>query len=212
VRIAIPRSMPDNWRLGEASGVIAADELGARPGAYASAGVTLGQAGAPRADANTSASFDGIAGEMTASTPALTTSGTLEGWFYWQAGVAVLRDNNSMSGTGWILAYDTGGMIACRAGGTTLVSSTPVATIRNGWHHFALTRDREDTRLYLDGRRLSILASSPGSASSAAPWHIMRNGSAAGQYGRGGADEVAIYDRPLTAADIRQRVTLGPGT
>jgi hypothetical protein len=37
----------------------------------------------------------------------------------------------------------------------------------------------------------------------------MRNGTTAGQYTRGRADEIAIYDRPLTAADIRQRVALG---
>jgi hypothetical protein len=151
-----------------------------------------------------------MSGEMTATTPALTTSGTLEGWFHWQAGVAVMRDNNAMSGTGWILAYDSGGMIACRAGGANLVSSTPVASVRDGWHHLALTRDRDDVRLYLDGRRLAIPAISPGSASSAAPWHVMRNGTSASQYTRGRADEVAVYDRPLTGADIRERVALGP--
>ena len=37
----------------------------------------------------------------------------------------------------------------------------------------------------------------------------MRNGNATSQYTRGRADEVAVYDRPLTAADIRQRVALG---
>ena len=37
----------------------------------------------------------------------------------------------------------------------------------------------------------------------------MHNGSTVGQYSRGRADEIAIYDRPLTAADIRQRAALG---
>ena len=37
----------------------------------------------------------------------------------------------------------------------------------------------------------------------------MHNGSTVAQYSRGLADEIAIYDRPLTAADIRQHVTLG---
>ena len=39
-------------------------------------------------------------------------------------------------GTGWILAFESGGRIACRAGGTNLVSSTTVASIRDGWHHY----------------------------------------------------------------------------
>jgi PKD repeat protein len=199
------------WRLGEAGGNIAADEVGAGPGTYTATGVTLGQASALRGDPDTAAAFDGTTGEMTAVTPALTTSGTLEGWFHWQAGVAVMRDNTAMSGTGWILAYDSGGMIACRAGGANLVSSTAVASIRDGWHHLALTRDRDNVRIYLDGRRLAIPATSPGTASTAAPWHVMRNGTSASQYTRGRADEVAVYDRPLTAADVRQRVALGPG-
>ena len=85
------------WRLGDAGTTVAADDLGARPGAYSATGVTLGQAGALRGDPDTAALFDGVAGEMTATTPPLTTSGTLEGWFEWQAGVAVLRDSTSMA-------------------------------------------------------------------------------------------------------------------
>jgi len=198
------------WRLGEASGRIAADERATKPGTYAATGVTLGQAGALAGDLNTSASFDGRAGEMTAATAQLPTSGTLEGWFHWQAGVALMRDHSAVAGTGWILAYDSGGRIACRAGGTPLVSSKPVADIRDGWHHFALTRSGDEVRLYLDGARLDIPATAPGSAVPVAPWHVMRNGSSASQYTRGRADEIAVYDAALTAADVRQRVALGP--
>lgn len=199
------------WRLGDAGTTVAADDLGARPGAYSTTGVTLGQAGALRGDPDRAAFFNG--GEMTAATPPLVTSGTLEGWFRWEAGIAVLRDSTSMSGTGWMLAYDAGGMLGCRAGGTALVSTTPVGEARNGrWHHLALTRDRDDVRLYLDGRRLTLSAGAPGPATAAPPWRVMRNGTAAGQFSRGRADEIAIYDRPLTAADIGQRVALGlPG-
>lgn len=201
------------WRLGEAAGLVAADERAAHAGAYAQTGVTLGQAGALRGDPDTAAAFDGATGEMSAPTPDLSTAGTLEGWFHWQAGVAVMRDHTSAGGTGWILAYDSGGAtprIACRAGGTALISSKPVAQVRDGWHHFALTRNGEDVRLYLDGVRLEIPATSPGTGVSAPPWHIMRNGSTT-QYTRGRADEVAVYDRALTAADIRQRAALAAG-
>ena len=198
------------WRLGDAGTTVAADDLGARPGAFSATGVTLGQAGALRGDPDTAALFDGVAGEMTATTPPLTTSGTLEGWFQWQNGVAVLRDSTSMGATGWILAYETGRRIACRAGGNALVTTTPASEVRDGrWHHFALTRDGDDVRLYLDGRRLTLPATAPGTATAAAPWHVMHNGTPRAQYTRGHADEIAIYDRPLTAADIRQRVALG---
>ena len=73
-----------------------------------------------------------------------------------------MRDHNASPGTGWILAYDSGGRIACRAGGTNLVSSTTVASIRDGWHHFAVTKDGDDVRLYLDGRRLDLPATRAG--------------------------------------------------
>jgi PKD repeat protein len=198
------------WRLGEPAGATAIDELGARPGAYAAQGVTLGRPGALPADPNTAAAFDGTAGEMTATTPLLTTSGTLEGWFEWQQGVALMRDHTSTGGTGWILAYGTGGRIACRAGGTPLVSDVTVASVRTGWHHFALTRDGRDVRLYLDGKRLALPDADPGPAWSAGPWHVMRNGNSPTEYTRGLADEVAVYDGALTAADIKQRAALGP--
>ena len=173
--------------------------------------MTLGQPGALHGDPDTAAAFDGSAGEMAAATPALTTSGTVEGWFHWQAGVALMRDDTSTTGAGWILAYGTGaGLIACRAGGTALVSTTPVAEVAAGWHHFALTRDGEDVRLYLDGKRLALPDVSPGPASSAVPWHVMRNGNSPTQYTRGRADDVAVYGGALTAADIRQRAALGP--
>jgi hypothetical protein len=38
----------------------------------------------------------------------------------------------------------------------------------------------------------------------------MRNGNATSHYTRGGADGIAIHDRPLTAADIHQRAAFGP--
>ena len=193
------------WRLGETSGMTATDVTGRAPGSLLG-GVGLGARGALSGDADTAARFDGVDDELQASGgPG---AATLEGWFFWEAGVALLRDDTS--GGGWILAYDSGGRIACRAGGTALVSTTPVSEVRDGrWHHFALTRDRDEVRLYLDGRRLTLPADPPGTATAAAPWRVMHNGSTVGQYSRGLADEIAIYDRPLTAADIRQRAALG---
>jgi hypothetical protein len=65
-------------------------------------------------------------------------------------------------------------------------------------------------RLYLDGKRLALPDADPGPAWSAGPWHVMRNGNSPTEYTRGLADEVAVYDGALTAADIKQRAALGP--
>lgn len=92
------------WRLGESTGAVATSETGANPGTYSAQGVTLSQSGALSADPDTAAAFDGAAGEMSAPTTQLSTDGTLEGWFDWRSGTALMRDNTISSG--WILAYD----------------------------------------------------------------------------------------------------------
>ncbi len=47
------------WRLDEASGTTAADQLGANPGTYTN-GVLLNQPGALASEVDASASFDGV--------------------------------------------------------------------------------------------------------------------------------------------------------
>ena len=95
------------WRLGETSGTAAADASGrAGPGSYLGA-PGLGARGALSADADGAARFDGVDDELQAGAPV---AATLEGWFFWEAGVALMRD--ATSSAGWILAYDSGGRIA----------------------------------------------------------------------------------------------------
>src|SRR4051794_22937605 len=110
------------WRLGESGGSTAVDETAASSGSY-TGGVTLGGAGALVGDPDRSAQFDGVSGEMTASTPAPAAGGTLEGWFDWRGGIAMFRDNTS--GGGWILGYDNGGALWYRAGGTGFHTRPP---------------------------------------------------------------------------------------
>jgi hypothetical protein len=194
------------WRLGERSGTAAADQKGSNTGAYAG-GVTLGQPGALTGNPDTAAGFDGVDDDMRAggSGLALSTSGTLEGWFYWQGGVALMRD--ATSGGGWILAYDAGGNVAYRVGGTTFVTSRTTASVRNGWHHFALTSSSGTAALYIDG---SLVRSGTGAGSTAAlmPWRVMHNG-VLSQYTSGRADEVAVYNAALSASTISSHYSAG---
>jgi hypothetical protein len=85
---------------------VAADAKGQAAGTYV-AGPGLGARGALSADADTSARFDGVDDEMQAGIAA---AGTIEGWFFWEGGVAVMRD--STSSEGWIVAFDGGGRVA----------------------------------------------------------------------------------------------------
>jgi hypothetical protein len=198
------------WRLGEAAGTAATSETGLHPGAYSAQGVMLSQIGALTGDPDTSTGFDGVAGEMSADTEPLSDSGTLEGWFDWRRGVALMRDHTTAGG--WILAYDANGELRTRIAGTTFTTDLPVASFQNGWHHFAVAKDRTDVRLYVDGKRLALRVTSTGSpAPSAGPWHIMRNGRFTAQYTEGRADEIAVYTTALTLADIRRHYEVGRG-
>ena len=102
------------WRLGEASGTVAAEASGHTvAGSYFGA-PGLGARGALSADADNAVRFDGGDDELQAGGALVAGAATLEGWFFWEAGVAVMRDATSSSG--WIMAYDSGGRVAYRAG------------------------------------------------------------------------------------------------
>jgi hypothetical protein len=198
------------WRLGEASWAPAADERGSLPGTYRS-GVTLGAAGAILDDPDTAAVFDGFSGEALLPGPVLTIDGTLEGWFEWRAGIAVLRDHTG--GGGWILAFVPAGgttVMSRAGGGATLNTGINVDRLRDGWHHLVLTKTGPNLAFYLDGAFVKG-AGGAGNAASMAPWHVMNNGAVVDQYAAGRADEVAIYSSALKPRDVLEHYEIGRG-
>ena len=198
------------WRLGELAGTTAADGRGAHPGTYAGS-VLLGEEGALPSDPDTSAGFDGTSGEMTAAGPALPDGrGTLEGWFDWRSGVALMRDHTSTAGVGWIVAFDSSGRLFYRVGGAKLNTGRTVGSLMGGWHHVAVTNDGTAVAFYLDGERIHGAQASI-TAPPTLPWHVMRNGNHPTQFTAGRADEVAVYDRALSAATIRSHFQAGSG-
>jgi len=194
------------WRLGERSGTVATDETGANPGAY-SGGFTLGDPGALSATTDGSAGFDGVSGEVAATARGVGASGTIEGWFDWRAGVAIMRDSTGVGG--WILAFDNGGRLSYRVAGTTYDTGRTVASVKGGWHYVAVTKNGGAVSFYLDGQPIHAGAGA-GAIAPVMPWHVMRNGTAP-QYAQGHADEVAVYTSALSAATIAQRWRAGRG-
>jgi hypothetical protein len=198
-------SLAGYWRLGETGGTVAADASGqASPGSYAGA-PGLGARGALSADPDTAARFDGADDELQAGDAPAAGAATLEGWFFWEAGVALMRD--ATGSAGWILAFDSGGRIAYRAGGTTFTTSLATASLRDGWHHVVLTVAPGATALYVDGVRVHS-GGGAGAAAAVMPWHLMRNGTTT-QFTRGRADEVAVYGAALDADAVRAHFEAG---
>ena len=97
---------------------------------------------------------------MTAPAGGPGAAGTLEGWFDWRAGVAVLRDHTA--GGGWILAYDNGGGLSYRVGGTTFNTGRAVASVQGAWHYVAVTNERRHRELLPRRGARSTAQAAPG--------------------------------------------------
>jgi BNR repeat-containing family member/PKD domain/Concanavalin A-like lectin/glucanases superfamily len=200
-------SLAGYWRLGEQGGSLASNDAGTGLGNYLGH-FKLRYPGALAGDTNTSVYFDGVDSEMSAPGPALPrTSGSLEGWFYWKVGPALMRDNTSTGDAGWVLAYDNGGSLHYRLGGTSFNTGLATASIKYGWHHFVATKDGGNVAFYLDGQRKHS-GTGAGNVAPAMPWHVMRNGGYA-QFTLGRGDEIAIYNLALSPATVLQHYNAG---
>jgi len=157
--------------------------------------------------------FDGVNDQIVISSgPSVSTNATIAGWFYWQSGVAsLIRDDTS--GFGWILAYDgnfPAGTIIFRVGNSEFNTGVNSASYLNKWTHYAVTKNGGAVVYYLNG--IQVYASTgAGNTQNVLPWHIMMNGQNA-QYIRGMTDDVRIYNRALSAEEIKRLYNMGATT
>src|SRR6185295_1188673 len=119
------------------------------------------------------------------------------------------RSNTTAAGYRWIVAYGspgTGQAMVLGMNGTTLygggyADDLTVAGFWDGnWHHLALTYDGATARLYADGTERSNGAKTWNLVAGAA--YIGRQINGAGEYWNGLIDDVRVYNRALTAAEI----------
>jgi BNR repeat-containing family member/Concanavalin A-like lectin/glucanases superfamily/PKD domain len=195
------------WRLGELSGESSAGQFGAGPGSLDGRYV-LGQPGAHGALGDTSAGFDGSGGEFFADGPTLGSSGSMEGWFRWRSGNVLMRDNSGSADEGWILGLGNTASLRYRVGGTTFNTGRSIGQVRDGaWHHLVATKDGEDAALFVDGA-LVHSGTEAESQGAGMPWRVMRNGSN-NVFAAGEADEIALYNRALTAPEVKAHYDRG---
>ncbi|WP_162794652.1 RHS repeat-associated core domain-containing protein [Nonomuraea lactucae] len=203
------------WRLGEASGTVAADQSQAeRHATYQS--VTLGQPGALAATPDTAASFTtGSVLKLPSNIVShLGDQVSLEMWFKTSAsGVLVAAGSQQSNGAahGPMLYVGTDGRLRGSLGTVTNPITTSGAVNDGAWHHVVLTASGASQALYLDGQKVGTLT---GTVTGWRQLASVGNGVTdpavspavpATQQAfplQGAIDEVALYGQPLTEAEI----------
>jgi hypothetical protein len=196
------------WKLDEGSGTAAADSAGGDNNGTIT-GATWVMPGHPGARyPNTAAlRFDGNDHVQIApaNMPANNRPQTVALWINYSAvppaanGQIAVVINDGMSGGARLKVGFKSAQLAAFKGGSdpTLVSAAPPAA---GWHHLAYTYDGTTHRLYVDGaqRDTSTVAPNTGAAAN------VRMGSNfdGSEPFTGVLDEVRIYNRALTAAEV----------
>jgi hypothetical protein len=196
------------WRLGEAAGTTADDELGVNAGTYVGT-ITLGATGALTGDSNTAVDFDPSDSVITVADSASLDVGdvfTLEAW--------VNRDGVVGSAGGIISKQFNGYAIEDIGSGTWRFSHDGVGTLTTatsdipstGWHHLVATKNGATINVYLDGVDVTGATTDSTIVDNASTLWIGRSGQGR-WYGK--IDEVAIYDTALSGARVAAHYAAG---
>ncbi|WP_157255002.1 LamG-like jellyroll fold domain-containing protein [Nonomuraea typhae] len=210
------------WRLGESAGTEAADS-GAGAGEATYESVTLGQSGAVEASTDKSAQFTGTSSLKLQdyAVSQLQDAASVEAWFKTtQTGVIMAVDTGGGTrGTAARSAIYVGsdgklrGQFRPTTGTAAIAPITSTGVVNDGqWHHVVLTLAGTRQEMFLDGQSVGTAT-----GSGLGGWPIavrFGKGTLEGGAWPGGPaatqplglvgllDEVALYDKPLTAQDV----------
>lgn len=201
------------WRLGEASGTTAADEVGSYAGTYVGS-PTLGGSGV--FTGNSAASFNGSSQYITASALGSRTSWSIECWvkFASTSGEQTAISNDLVGWNNDVLvglhpeaaagAY-TGKIAAVHQDATSSVRTVvanPSSATTGVWYHVAVTSNGSTMRLYVNSLEVAATAKA-GTALTLSnnPINLARNPQGI-RFLNGSLDEVAIYSSALSSTRI----------
>lgn len=213
------------WRLGEASGTTAVDEIGGHDSTYAGT-VTLGADGVMQdGSGDTSADLNGTSGRVTGSDWAdLEFAGSapfsVEAWaelgaFNGSGFNLLVQKQGNAGGNGWEFLVRGSPYkelrISRQVSGTGYVSiGSGVDTIATGTlYHLVGTFDGTDGKVYINGTLIATGDISGTMAASTEPLSIGWDAGAADHHWDGRIDEVAIYDRAISAAEVLEHYVVG---
>ncbi len=196
------------WRLGEASGTVAADSSGnGRDGT--NTGATVGAPGLLTGDANTAYSFDGVNDSVNLGANAATniTTGTLIAWI--KTSSPGTSDRSVVKKGGAYGIELNGGVMSWYDPGINNYRSTGV-NVADGNRHMLVFAFQlgvtNGTTFFIDGSLVLVTTVSLGNQD--LPLSIGQSG-ASDQYFNGVIDEAALYNVVLTPAAIANLYTKG---
>ncbi len=206
------------WRLGESAGPTFADSKGSATGA-ASAGATFGQPGGPAGDSNTAARFDGDDSGSVPLNLSGTAKATVEFWLKWDGYIdddalaMELTPNFNQNSGGFIIdpnAPQLGGKFGVGIGEGASRNNVFFDRPSAGqWHHYAFAFDTsaagtQQITPYVDGKAVSYTktASGTGAGNFANSTLYLMSRAGLELFGRGTLDEVAVYNRTLSANEV----------
>jgi len=145
----------------------------------------------------------------------ITSAITLEAWTYptvSQSGWRTILQKESEAF--WLHASSTAGALRPGAGGTfngsTSTFYAPSAIAVTTWTHLAMTYDGATARLYVNGAQVSSMSVSGALQSTTTPLRIGGN-VPYGEFFQGLIDEVRVYNRALSAAEIQTDMGVAVG-
>jgi YD repeat-containing protein len=214
----------DYWRLGEQSGSVLADSVGASP-ATTSGEPTLGVPGSIFTEADKAVRFDGVNDSAGAAvdlsgTPTI----TVEFWLKWNGydnddDLAMEFTNNfNASPGGFLVDPDSGyNTFAVALGNGVSRNVTLFPRPSAGlWHHYAFVLDttaaaEQQVIPYVDGAAVPFTKAGSGTGAgnfANATLNFMSRGGSE-LFGAGDLDEVAIYGRALSGGTIGSHFAIG---
>jgi concanavalin A-like lectin/glucanase superfamily protein len=206
------------YRLGEASGLNAADSASTNTGTYSGTGVTYSVPGAIAGDSNTAVTFDGLSGKMTLPLGVNPASGapfSLECWAKFTANPtgnqSILANYNGTTGTtlagAGINIVSTGAALFNITNSSHVnVSIASAALSLNVWHLLVGTWDGATMKLYVDG---SLVGSTALATSLAGTSALIVGSSPFGDFFAGSVDEAVVYPQALTGAQVANDYNAG---
>lgn len=214
-----------HWRLGEPSGARAQDAVGWND-MTVQPGVTRGTPGALADGRDTAFTFDGTSGEY-ASTRTHQRVGdvlSLEVWFRTTTGRGgkLLGFGDAATGRSILLDRhlyldDQGRVLFGVRPAAALVVTSPRAYGDGQWHHAVGTLSATGMRLYVDGVLVASRSDVVGAAPTDGYWRVGGDtltgwsSEPSSHWYAGALDEVAVYPRALTAAEVAEHHAVGRG-